>query len=409
MPIQPASPVPSPDVAASAGARPQSRLESIDVLRGVIMILMALDHTRDFLGRPGIDPTNLAQAGPAMMLTRWITHFCAPVFSLLTGVGAYLMSQRRTRGEMSRFLLTRGAWLIVLELVVSRALGWQWNLDFRLTGLLVLWALGWSMIVLAGLIRLPLRWILAIGLGMILGHNLLDFVPLAKLGLCGQIVAFLHRPMVLSLDAEHSILSGYPLIPWIGVMATGYGLGQVFLWDAERRRRFLLRLGLGAIVAFVALRAINVYGDPRPWSPQASPVLTLLSFLNTTKYPPSLLFLLMTLGPAMLFLCAVDRATPRLLRPAVVYGRVPMFYYLAHVSILHLLALAVCYAQNGAVHWMFESPRADLFPITPPPGWGFGLPGVYAFWALTVAVLYPLCRWFGELKRRRRDPWLSYL
>jgi uncharacterized membrane protein len=205
------------------------------------------------------------------------------------------------------------------------------------------------------------------------------------------------------------VFVAYPLIPWIGVTAAGYGLGQIYGWNPERRRAFLMRVGLVSTAAFVVLRAANVYGDPVSWSAQASGTFTALSFLNTSKYPPSLLFLLMTLGPALLLLRAVDGGTPTVLRPAAIFGKVPMFYFVLHLPLIHLLAVIVCYARYGTAHWMFESPDLGNFPFTAPPGWGYSLPIVYLVWALVIVALYPACRWFAGVKQRRRDPWLSYL
>ncbi len=238
---------------------------------------------------------------------------------------------------------------------------------------------------------------------MIATHNLFDSVQSSN-----WLWTILHSPNFLLNTPTHTVFVGYPLIPWIGVTAAGYGLGQIYRWPPERRRAFLLRLGLGLSAGFIVLRAINVYGDPQRWSTQKSAAFTALSFLNTTKYPPSLLYLLMTLGPAMLFLWAVDAGTPRWLRPAPIIGKVPMFYYLLHVPLIHLIAIAVCYARYGQVHWMFESPTMGQFPITQPPGWGYSLPIVYMIWAVVVLTLYPLCRWFAGLKQRRSDAWLSY-
>jgi uncharacterized membrane protein len=380
------------------------RIESVDLLRGVIMILMALDHTRDFFGIPGQNPTDLATTTPALFFTRWVTHFCAPVFFLLTGTGAYLSLRRKSRHELSRFLLTRGIWLIFLELVVARCFAYQFNFDYRVTMLLVLWALGWAMIVLSALVLVPTAVATTLGVVMIAGHNLLDSVKSAS-----PLWSILHSPGFVLNTPDHVVFAAYPLIPWIGVTAVGYGLGQIYGWDAERRRRFLLRLGAGLTVAFLLIRALNKYGDPSRWMPQKTVVFTVLSFLNTTKYPPSLLFLLMTLGPAMIFLRAFDSVTPRTLRPALVIGKVPMFYYLLHFALIHVLAVVTCYVRYGSAHWMFESPDLAHYPFTPPPGWGFTLPIVYLAWALVVTAMYPLCRWYAGLKQRRSDPWLSYL
>ena len=379
------------------------RIESVDVVRGVIMIVMALDHVRDFFGYPGVNPTDPATTTIPLFFTRWITHFCAPVFFLLTGTGAYLSLQRKSKPELSRFLFTRGLWLIFLELVVTRCLGWQLNFDYHLTMLVVLWALGWAMIVLAALVYMPASLVALFGVVMVASHNLLDSVRSSN-----PLWSILHSPNFVITNPQHSVFAAYPLIPWVGVTAAGYGLGQIYGWTSSRRKDFLLHLGLGLTAAFIVLRRINIYGDPVRWATQKSAAFTVLSFLNTTKYPPSLLFLLMTLGPTMFFLRAVDDKTPRFLRPALTIGKVPMFYYLLHIPLIHLLAIIVCYARYGQVHWMFESPQLSQFPITLPPGWGFSLPVVYLVWAFVVLALYPLCCWFAALKQRRSDCWLSY-
>jgi uncharacterized membrane protein len=379
------------------------RLESIDVVRGVVMILMALDHTRDFFGNLGVNPTDPATTTIPLFFTRWITHFCAPVFFLLTGTGAYLSLRKKSKHELSRFLFTRGLGLIFLELVVVRCFGWQFNFDYRVTILNVLWALGWAMIVLPGLVYLPAWAVAAFGVVMIATHNLFDSVESSH-----WIWSILHSPNFIVNHPEHVVFVAYALVPWVGVTAAGYGLGQIFRWESARRKMFLLRLGAGLTASFIVLRCVNLYGDPLPWSTQKSAVFTMLSFLNTNKYPPSLLYLLMTLGPALLFLGAVDAGTPRWLRPALFFGKVPMFYYLLHIPLLHLIALIVCYARYGQAHWMFESNTIQQFPISRPPGWGNSLPIVYLVWAFVVVALYPLCRWFAALKQSRSAAWLSY-
>jgi len=385
----------------SVAGRP--RIESIDILRGVVMILMALDHTRDFFGNRGLNPTNLETTTVPLFFTRWITHFCAPTFCLLTGTGAFLAGRSRSKPELSRFLFTRGLWLIFLELTISRDLGWQFNFDYRVTPLVVLWSLGWSMIVLSALIYLRPAWVATFGVVMIATHNLLDSLPWTN-----WFWSILHVPNILQATPRFTIIEAYPLIPWIGVAAAGFGLGQIYNWPAERRKKFLLRLGLALTSAFFILRAINRYGDPVPWSAQPSSIFTALSFLNTTKYPPSLLFLLMTLGPAVLLVFAMEFGTPRWLRPALIFGKVPMFYYLLHVPLIHLLAVAVCYARYGHAYWMFQSPDVSSFPTALPPGWGYTLPVVYLVWVIVVVTLYPLCRWFAGVRQRNRSAWLSY-
>jgi uncharacterized membrane protein len=391
-------------IATNLNQGTRARLESVDVVRGVIMVIMALDHTRDYFGMPGANPVDLSSASAALFLTRWITHFCAPTFFLLTGTGAYLSLRKRTSRELSRYLFTRGLWLILLEIVVLRCFGLQFNLDYQVTVLTVLWALGWSMIALSALVYLRTPIVAAFGIILIAGHNLLDGVRSSN-----PLWAVLHSPGFLLPGPGHAVFVAYPLIPWIGVTAAGYALGQIYRWPTERRRSWLFRTGIGVTVAFVLLRGVNLYGDPVRWSVQKSAVFTALSFLNTNKYPPSLLFLLMTLGPVLLFLWAVDERTPKVLRPALVVGKVPMFYFLVHFPLIHLIAVAVCFARYGAVHWMFESPSLDKYPFTPPPGWGFSLPVVYLVWATVVLTVYPLSRWYASVKARRTDWWLSYL
>lgn len=391
-------------LAETAGAPPgRLRIESVDVLRGAVMILMALDHTRDFLGVTSFSPTDLSRTTAALFFTRWITHFCAPVFFLLTGTGAYLSLRRKSKSQLSRFLFTRGLWLIFLEWTLFRCLGFQFNFDYHVTLLNVLWALGWAMIVLSVLVRIPLPVAAALALIMIASHNLLDSIQSSN-----AVWSILHSPNFILRTPQHSVFVAYPLIPWVGVTAVGYCLGRIYGWAWQRRRAFLLRAGLGSTAAFVILRSLNVYGDPNRWTTQNSSLFTVLSFLNTVKYPPSLLFLLMTLGPALIFLWAIDSRTPQLLRPALIFGKVPMFYFLLHIPLIHLIAVVACYARYGHVHWMFESPSISQFPITPPPGWGFSLPIVYVIWILVVITLYPLCHWFAAVKQRRGGDWLSY-
>lgn len=397
--------LPRPGV--SAGPLRQ-RVDVVDVVRGIIMILMALDHTRDYFGNAAVSPTNLATTTVALFFTRWVTHFCAPTFFLLTGTGAYLSRRRRSAGDLSRFLVTRGLWLIFLEITVVRFL-WQFNVDYRLTLLNVLWALGWAMIVLGALVHLPTRVVAAAGLLMAAGHNLFDGVQASAFGALAPVWSLLHSPNIIVPGPAHVVFAAYPLIPWVGVTAVGYALGS--LWDLapDRRRSLLLRMGLGCIVAFLVLRGFNVYGDPAPWSVQSRGSMTLVSFLNLNKYPPSLLFLLMTLGPVLLALRALDAHTPAMLRPAQVIGKVPFFYYLMHVLVLHMLAAGAALIRYGSFRPALESPTLDRFPMTQLPGWPASLPVVYLVWITVVVVLYPLCAWYAGVKRRSSNPWLSYL
>ncbi len=387
--------------------RPTQRVEAIDIVRGVIMILMALDHTRDFFGDARVSPTNLATTNEALFFTRWVTHFCAPTFFLLTGASAYRTRGRRSTGNLSRFLLTRGLWLVVLELTIARLL-WQFNVDYKVTLLNVLWALGWAMVALAAFVHLPTRVIAIAGALMVVMHNIFDGVPAAAFGALAPLWTVLHSPGFL-VSGPHTVFVAYPLIPWIGVTAIGYALGSLWDMPAERRGALLLRLGVGCIAAFIVMRALNIYGDPTPFTPQPRNGLTLVSFLNLNKYPPSLLFLLMTLGPVFLALRALDTRTPAWLGPARTIGTVPMFYYLMHVLLLHIVVVALSLARFGTARPTFDSPTLDRFPITQVPGWPVSLPIVYLIWIAVVIALYPLCRWYMGVKRQRSNPWLSYL
>lgn len=395
---------PAPDTPAAT-----PRLESLDLLRGVIVVIMALDHTRDFFGAIGADPTDLTTASTALFLTRWVTHICAPVFFLLTGTGAWFSGRRRTADGLSRHLVVRGLWLVLLEFTVVRCLGLQFNFDYQVTILTVLWALGWSMVALALISRLPLGLVIGLGVTMVLGHDLLDGIPAASFGRWAPLWSFLHAPGVLWSDPGHLVILAYPVIPWIGVTALGFALGRLFDRPAEERRVVLRRTGLALTAAFLLLRLVNGYGDPRPWSYFETPGRTLLSFLNVTKYPPSLLFLLMTLGPAMLLLAWFQRGTPAFLRPALPYGKTPLFFFLLHFFLIHTLAVLASLIRFGTAAGMFQSPSPDRFPVTAPPGWDLGLPFVYLMCATVVVAMYPLCRRYAVIRGSGRYPLLSYL
>jgi uncharacterized membrane protein len=309
-----------------ASARP--RLESIDILRGIIMILMALDHVRDFFSHDLLSffPLDLTKTYPAIFMTRWITHFCAPVFCFLAGTGAFLSFRRgKTKSDLAWFLVTRGLWLVLLEVTLIR-LGWAFDLAYRSTGLQVIWALGWSMVALAALIYLP-RWLIAaIAVLMIAGHNLLDPIQPESFGALAWLWSILHVQGPISQSGRFHIVILYPLLPWIGVMAAGYLFGAIFQMEPARRRRFLMWWGFALTAAFIAIRAANGYGDPFPWHAQKTALFTVFDFIKCQKYPPSLLYLLMTLGPAIAALAFLDRARGKWFRPFVVIGRVPLFF-----------------------------------------------------------------------------------
>ncbi|MDT7688902.1 MAG: hypothetical protein QOE46_1661 [Acidobacteriota bacterium] len=391
----------------------RARLYSVDALRGVVMVIMALDHVRDFFHvyAKSLDPLDPSQTWTTLFFTRWVTHFCAPTFVFLAGTGAFLSTRRgRTKKELSRFLLTRGLWLILLELTLVR-FGWFFNFDYHFVFVQVIWAAGWSMIVLAGLVFLPVRAVAAFGLAMIFLHNALDRFRAADFGSLHWLWAMLHETSILVPRPGVIFLAAYPLIPWVGVMATGYACGELLLFERERRRRILFRIGGACVVMFIALRALNIYGDPAAWTVQGRGAwFTFLSFINTQKYPPSLLFLLMTLGPSLIALALFDREREpsALMRPFVVFGRVPMFYYLLHVPLIHLVALIFAYAKYGHAEWLFMNWPPPGQPPLEPKGYGYSLRVVYAVWLGVVVALYPACRWFAAVKSRRRDAWLSY-
>jgi uncharacterized membrane protein len=390
----------------SSSIRP--RLDALDHLRGVVMVLMALDHVRDFFSDARFNPVDLTQTNAAVFLTRWVTHFCAPVFVFLAGTGAFLAGRRgKTRPQLAWFLLTRGAWLVVLEFTLVH-LGWCFAFDYNLLLGQVIWALGWSMVALAGLIFLPTWAITALGFAVIVGHNALDGVDPEALLLPTWLVTVLLRPGVIALEPGRSLIVAYPILPWLGIMLAGYGFGALWLLPRGRRRGYLVGLGTALVVLFALLRTANIYGDPQPWSYQSTGSFTVLSFLNCTKYPPSLQYVLMTLGPAMLGLAWWDRQSGPLGGVLVIFGRVPLFYYLLHVPVIHLVAMAFAYARYGEIDFLFQH-FGFAGPGQIPADYGYGLPMVYAVWIGVIILLYPPCRWFAEVKRRHSWAWLSYL
>ena len=365
------------------------------------MIIMALDHVREFVG-DGANPTNMVTTTVPLFFTRWITHFCAPGFSFLAGVGIGLsMNRGKPAGEMSRFLVVRGLWLVFLELVVT-AIGWQFGLQLLPAFALVLWALGLSMIVMAALIHLPRSIVAAGSIVMIATHNMFDSVTPESWGAFAPLWHVLHVP---GFAIPGKLFIAYPLIPWVAVMALGWAIAGVYQWDAARRRRFLISTGAAVTILFVVVRMINAYGDPAQWAHQRTTALTVASFLNARKYPPSLDFLLMTLGPILIVLAFTETARGRFAKWISVYGRVPMFYYVVHIFVVHAGAVALALAQGR------ELQRINVVsdPGSIPAWYGVSLPGVYVAWAIVVITMYPLCRWFARLKQERSDWWLKYL
>jgi uncharacterized membrane protein len=378
------------------------------------MILMALDHVRDFIHRGAMtsSPTDLATTTPVLFFTRWITHVCAPTFMLTAGLGAFLWWKRgKTRRELSTFLVTRGLWLMVLELTVMR-LAYNFNLSPAYPFfLLVLWVLGSCMIGLGVMVWLPIPVLAGVSLATIGFHNLLDRVDAAGLGSAGPVWHLLHQPGGFTFMGATFIV-GYPLVPWIAVMALGFCLGPFFQMERPVRQRYLIWLGTAAVFGFAALRALNRYGDPVPWATQSTSIFTALSFLNTTKYPPSLEFLLMTLGPSLLALAWFDRRSLEPSNPLVVFGRVPLFYFVLHFYVAHLAAVLLAGLRYGAgaLTFAFQPlPSMGGPPELFPQRFGYELWVAYLVWASVVLALYPLCRRFAEVKARRQDWWLSYL
>ncbi|TCJ17602.1 DUF1624 domain-containing protein [Flaviaesturariibacter flavus] len=386
---------------------PASRIRSIDLLRGLVMIVMALDHARDLLHRGALteDPLNLQTTTPALFLTRFVTHFCAPVFVFLAGTSAWLQAQRKSRGVLSSFLVKRGLWLILAELTFVN-FGLTFDPGLSIIFLQTIWAIGISMVLLGLAVHLPFRVLLAIGLIIVFGHNALDFYEKGRTDL-PLWYSIMHRQVPIPLSKDHLIFSVYPFLPWTGVMLLGYCFGRLVTQPDEVRRSRLLWLGLAAIALFIVVRWTNAYGDPSPWMTQANAGRTVLSFINVTKYPPSLLFLCITIGPALLFLAFFSKAKGRVADIISVYGSVPFFYFVLHFYVLHLLA-AVLFLGRG--HSVYEGmhPTAGPFRFTA-PGEGLSLTLTYVAWLGTVAALYPLCRWFSNYKKTHKQWWLSYL
>ena len=422
------------------------RVHSVDLLRGVVMMIMLLDHVREFVhaGALQSDPTNPATTTVAIFFTRWVTHYCAPIFVFLSGVSIYLQSMNgKPRGELSRFLWTRGLWLVFLEFTVVR-FGTVFNLDYSFFGMAqVIWVIGVSMIVMAALVHAPVKVVGAVGLLMIVLHNLLDgFLVPPNIAFAGTpppdlgqtLWIILHQPGIVPIFGGASqVFFGYPLIPWVGVMMLGYAVGSVYAWEARDRRRVLLYAGITATVLFVALRFANVYGDPQRWTTRdafvrqtaqeapaqpgrvrpdpesATSAYTLLSFLNTTKYPPSLLFLLMTLGPGLIVLSLTDGISGASVwqRIPITFGRVPMFYYIMQWFTAHGFGVILGYLAGVDVGYLFRS-LLEMGQAAP-PGHGFSLGTTYVAWIAGLIILYPLCKWWGGLKRRSKHWALSYL
>ena len=403
--------------------QPSARLDSIDLLRGLVMVLMLLDHTREFThaGAMTSDPLDASRTTPLLYATRWITHFCAPTFVFLAGLGVGLQRMRgKPAGDVARFLWTRGLWLVFLEVTVVRTLVWfNWHPSL-LAHLQVIWAIGTSLIVLAALVRLPVHVVGTVGAAIVLGHNLLDrFRTTPWTGPdspvpspLGQLWMLFHQggPFPIYGFPSPIVLAHYPFLPWAGVLLAGYGAAIFYGWPPERRRRLFIGLGAAMLAAFLVLRLTNLYGDPRPWAPGASLTQTVMGFLNVSKYPPSLLFVLATLGLPLMLLGGLDGRAIRggLGGALVVFGRVPLFFYMLQWIVAHVAGMLVS-ASLGKDLGPYFLNLVQIFTLPKPPDIGGPLSITYVCWILGSVLLYFPCRWFAEVKARRRDWWLGYL
>jgi len=388
----------------------KQRIASIDILRGMVMLIMALDHVRDFFHHGHAVPTDLAITTPLLFFTRWITHFCAPIFVFLSGISAFLAGTRRTKKELSAFLIKRGLWLIVVEWVLI-TFAIKLDPSFHLIIFQVIWAIGGSMVLLGLLVWLPLPVIGIIGAVIFFGHNLFDLVKISAVNdtLAGRLLLSAHHGDYWPLTQNRGLVTSYALLPWTGVMIIGYVFG---VWykksvDAVKRKKTLLYSGLGLLGLFLVFRYFNIYGDPAPWSAQKNTTLSIISFFNVTKYPCSLLYLCMTLGVAMVVLSVTEKVSNKFADVLIIYGNVPFFYYLCHWYLIKLLNIIV-FVVSGYCSCLIVSmhPRVAMFQ---PDDFGFNLAGVYAVWLCVIASLYLPCRWYGKYKKTHHYWWLSYL
>lgn len=385
------------------------RIFSLDLLRGLVMIIMALDHTRDFFHFDSFihDPMDVKTTSPLLYFTRWITHYCAPVFVFLAGTSIFLQGRRKSLSELSVFLIKRGIWLILVEMIIV-SFSWTFDIYFQAIILQVIWAIGISMLLMGFIIRLPFTVVMALGILIVSGHNLLDYIPATKSGFIWDLLHngnFATHPF----GGGHSLVIIYPFLPWLGIMMLGYVFGKIYNPEfAPIRKKWLIRFGLGLIILFVLLRVINEYGNPRPWQEQSTVLYSILSFLDVNKYPPSLMYTCMTIGPALLFLAFFEETNNRLSKVISIYGRVPFFYYILHFYLLHALCMVLFVARG---HSFFEV-TPDVYGI---PfrfmivGEGYSLTVVYVIWIAVVVALFPICKWFNTYKKNHSNWWLSYL
>ena len=390
----------------------KSRIQSIDLLRGIVIVIMALDHVRDYFHADNFlfEPNDLSQTTPAIFFTRWITHFCAPTFVFLAGTSAFLVSERKTKKQLSIFLLTRGLWLMLLELTIVN-FAWSFNPALPFTRLQVIWALGFCMVLLSIVVHLPKPVILILGLSILFGHNMLDHIHATQNTFRDFLWGELHERKRFVFGG-FTVSTGYPILPWFGIMALGYCFGQFYQkgFDALKRRKYLLLIGGSSLLLFIILRCFNIYGDKEIWTQQASFAMTVCSFMNVTKYPPSLLYTLMTLGVSISFLAISERKPGWLGSRLIHFGRVPMFFYILHLYLIHILAtLAIVISGRPWTDTILTfAANAKDSPWL--KGYGYSLFGTYLVWLLIILILYPLCKRYDKYKQSHKDKWwLSYL
>ncbi len=390
---------------------PKQRIQSIDILRGLVMLIMAIDHARDFFHITAFtdSPTNLETTTPQLFFTRWITHFCAPAFVFLSGTSAFLAGQRRSKKELSTFLIKRGLWLVLVENIIM-TMAFTFNPLYNLFIWQVIWAIGWSMVLLGLMVRTSMKLIIALGVIIVFGHDLIDYIQIPQQGTEHVLMSIFFSAFGtrLKLNHSHFIFDLYAIIPWTGVMFLGYGFGKFYSqnYDAATRRKIILTIGFAVTLFFIVLRFINSYGDPAHWSTQKNGFYTFLSFLNTSKYPPSLCYLSMTLGPAIIFLSLIETVQNKFTNILSMYGRVPFFYYVLHFYLIHIICVILFYATGHTSKDIVDANTPFLFRSQ---HFGFNLWIVYAIWLFVIVVLYKPCKWFDNYRKSHRQWWLSYL
>jgi uncharacterized membrane protein len=388
----------------------KKRVQSIDILRGIVMIIMALDHVRDYFHNDAFqhDPLDPGTTTPILYFTRWITHFCAPTFVFLAGTSAYMIGLRKTKAELSSFLIKRGLWLVLIEVVVI-SLGWTFNPLYNTIIFQVIWAIGISMLLLGVAVRLPYGVVFAIGALIVFGHNLLDYPEAAHKHEVGFLWDLLHdsRFDTFTFAPNRILIVAYAFLPWTGIMFMGYAAGKLFepTVDTRKRQKTLLLLGTGLIVLFVVLRLLNGYGNPLPWTPQQNGMATFLSFMNINKYPPSLMYACITIGPALVVLALLEHVQNRFTEFVKIFGRVPFFYYVLHLYLIHLLTVILFFAKGYGTKDIVGQTPFLFRPVT----FGFDLWLVYIIWIAVILLLYPLCKWYNKYKSEHTQWWLSYI